>query len=70
MTDKVFKEPVDADVVTTKEKEFKVLKSETGRYLDVNTTRDSILSNISKNEVIPLKVNISYPKVTEEKFEG
>ncbi|EGY79347.1 VanW family protein [Peptoniphilus indolicus] len=70
LTDKVFKEPVNADVVTTKEKEFKVLKSETGRYLDVNTTRDSILSNISKNEVIPLKVNISYPKVTEEKFEG
>lgn len=67
---KVFKEPVNADVITTENKEFKVLASENGRYLDAKSTRDSILSNISKNEVVPLQVTISYPQITEEKFNG
>lgn len=70
LVDKVFKEPVNADVVTTEDKSFKVVASETGRFLDAQVTRDSILSNISKNEIVQLKVNTSYPKITEEKFEG
>lgn len=66
---KVFKEPVNADVVAN-ESGFRVVKSETGRFLDPVSTRESILANISKNDVIPLQVTTSYPQITEEKFEG
>lgn len=70
LTMKVFKEPSNADVITTKEQGFKVIPSKTGRYLNSESTRESILANISKNEIIPLQVNISYPKITEDKFDG